>query len=485
MAPLDSAPRSSLHDRVPFHPPAREQSGTELTVEGQVPAWLSGDLIRTCPAVFEKGPWRARHLFDGLGMLYGFELADGRVTYRNRMLRGEQWQRIERGRGWHASFADGPQRSWLRRIVQPVPRSTDNANVNVCRVGDDYVAMTETPHQLRFDPRTLETLGAKRYEDELGDGVSMIAHPHRDRRSGAVVSVATELGARSALMLYQVSADGRRREVVARREFPELPYVHDFGLTDDHALLVLHPWRLRATSMLWSQRGIADHFAWHGDAPTTIAVIDRRTGSWAEVEVPGEPFFVFHVANAFEQPDGELVLDVLAYPDAGVVDALRIDSLRGGLELRAYLERIRIAPDRSRCTRERVVDAPFEFPCIDYRRRSGRPYRYCWGAQDEGREQWRGEVVKVDTHHGEVLRYARPGWNLGEPLFVPRVPDDEGADAEDDGVLLCVASDLVHDRAELVVLDARTLEVHATAAVDDAIPIGFHGRFFARRARSA
>ncbi|MCA9652266.1 MAG: carotenoid oxygenase family protein [Myxococcales bacterium] len=480
MAPLGSSPAPSLHARVPFHPPRREQDDTPLSVEGELPSWLHGDLVRTCPALFEKGPWRARHLFDGLGMLYAFTVADGTVRYRNRMLRGQQWARIEAGRGWHASWADGPQRSWLRRIVQPLPPSTDNANVNVCRVGDDYVAMTETPHQLRFDPRTLQTLGPKRYEDELGPGVGMIAHPHLDRRDRSLVSVATEMGARSSLILYRVGPDGRRREVVARREFTELPYVHDFGLTQDHALLILHPWRVRPPSMLWSQRGIVDHFHWDAERPTAIAVIDRRNGSWREVEVPGDPFFVFHVANAFARPDGELVLDLLAYPDPGVVEALRIDALLAHFSPAAQLERVRIAADGTSCTRERLVDSPFEFPTIDYRRRSGRPYRYCWGAQDEGGERWLGEVLKVDTHHGEVTRYQRPGWNLGEPLFVPRDRSDERDDAEDDGVLLTVASDLVNDRAELVVLDARTLEPRATAAVDDAIPIGFHGQFFSR-----
>ena len=483
MAPLDASAHRSpapLSARVPFHPPQREQERTALRVEGELPPWLAGNLLRTCPAIFERGPWRAKHLFDGLGMLYGFELADGQVWYRNRYLRGQQWDRIEAGRGWKASWGDGPQRSWLRRLVQPVPESTDNANVNLGRVGDDFVAMTETPHQLRFDPRTLETLGAKHYDDSLGEP-SMIAHPHADPRTGEVVSVAIRLGARSQVLLYRVE-EGRRREVIATKDFDEVPYVHDFGITEHHALLVLHPFGVRPTSMLWSNKGISDHFRWDGGRPTRLAVIDRRDGSWREVEVQGPPFFVFHVANAFERDDGELVLDLLAYPDAGIVQALGVQALLDGpRELGARLERIRVPAGAREGTREALVDAPFEFPRIDYRRRSAKPYRYCWGANNEvDAGTWSGEILRVDTHHGEVRRHARPGYNLGEPVFVPRDRHDPRPEAESDGVLLSVASDLQGDRAELLVLDASTLSPLASAAVDDAIPLGFHGQFFAR-----
>lgn len=468
----------------PFRPPRREQTRIELSVEGEIPPWLRGDLLRTCPAVFERGPWRATHLFDGLGMLFGFAIDAGRVHYRNRLLQGEQRARIEAGQGWHAAWAHGPQRSTLGRVLEPVPRSTDNANVNLCRVGEDFVAMTETPHQLRFDPETLETLGTKRYDDDLGDTVSMIAHPHYDARTQSVVSVGYSLGRKSELFVYTVGPDGRHREIVAKKAFRRVPYVHDFSLTENYALLVLHPYEVDPMRMLWTKRGMADHFVWDGSRPARVAVIDRRDGTWTEVDVEGAPFFVFHPANAFETPDGELVMDVLAYPDASIIDALRIEALqRDATELHANFVRLRIDRDRRSARREALSDAPFEFPIVDYRRRSGRNYRFCWGADNVGRERedWRGQILKVDTHHGDVQNFTREGWNLGEPIFVPRHASDFSPEAEDDGLLLVVASDLWADAAELLVLDARSLDLLARAEVGDGIPIGFHGKFFSRR----
>ena len=68
----------------------------------------------------------------------------------------------------------------------------------------------------------------------------------------------------------------------------------------------------------------------------------------------------------------------------------------------------------------------------------------------------------------------------GEKVTIKFGPRSFNATAEDDGVILTVASDLWNDQAELVVLDARTLNPVASASVDDAIPIGFHGQFFSR-----
>ena len=36
---------------------------------------------------------------------------------------------------------------------------TDNANVNLVRIGERYIAMTETPLPIEFDPETLATKG--------------------------------------------------------------------------------------------------------------------------------------------------------------------------------------------------------------------------------------------------------------------------------------------------------------------------------------
>src|SRR5829696_8907749 len=140
----------------------QELASVPLTVEGSFPPWLAGTLLRTGPARFEVGTSRYRHWFDGLAMLHRFEFADGGVSYANRFVASLAYRSTrETGRLAYSEFATDPCRSLFRRIVTAFrpPQSGANANVNVLRFGDEFLAMSETPLPVVFDPETLETLG--------------------------------------------------------------------------------------------------------------------------------------------------------------------------------------------------------------------------------------------------------------------------------------------------------------------------------------
>ncbi len=64
----------------------------ELLVEGKIPQWLVGSLIRNTPAQYEIGENSYRHWFDGLAMLHAFTFENGRVSYRNRFLQSKAYR---------------------------------------------------------------------------------------------------------------------------------------------------------------------------------------------------------------------------------------------------------------------------------------------------------------------------------------------------------------------------------------------------------
>jgi beta,beta-carotene 9',10'-dioxygenase len=163
-APAPEATRAtkarSIEQLAPFRRPPEDFSDREATLRGSIPAWLEGDLVRTCPAVFERGQWKAQHWFDGLCMLYAFRVAPGgAVRFRRRLLESEVEKETRAGRLGRASFGTPNGRSFLQRVAEPVPRVTDNANVNVVALGGERVALTEGPHQPIFDPDTLAVRG--------------------------------------------------------------------------------------------------------------------------------------------------------------------------------------------------------------------------------------------------------------------------------------------------------------------------------------
>jgi carotenoid cleavage dioxygenase-like enzyme len=179
--------------------------------------------------------------------------------------------------------------------------------------------------------------------------------------------------------------------------------------------------------------------------------------------------------------DGAVLVDFLAYPDAGIIENLQLERLRAGLsvQLASTLTRFRIPLGASGEPIEgrMLCETPFELPRIDYLRRAGKPYRFVWGVAQSVPESFLDTIVKVDladTATARVISWREPGCYAGEPVFVPR-PQGVG---EDEGLLLSVVLDAARRASFLLVLDAADLSEIARAEVPHHIPFGFHGNYF-------
>lgn len=478
-APAVPMPRSAPPSLgTPFESAVMEgpESG-DAVVEGAMPAWLRGRLVRTAPALFAHGSWAAQHWFDGLGMLYAIEIGEAGVRFRQRLLECRASDEIlRRGRSSSSTFATANGRSFLRRVFEPIPRMTDNANVHVVPWSDGHLAMTETMTQIFVDD-ALRTRRAVTYDDAIGKRSGMLAHPELDRATGDLVNLAVRIGPKVDLIPYRQRKGTFTREPFAKLTLPELAYVHSFGLTERTMVLVLGPWVGKPLSLLWSNGGLADHLRFDRSRPTRVVIFDRATGATRVVET--DPMLVFHVANAWDD-GGDLVVDVAAYDDARIVDALRWPEIDGGFRTPATLRRVRVPSAGARATVSLLDDGDtFEFPVVNRRAVAGRRHGVVWGMALETVEGViRSRVRRVSTDGGPARAFSREHVVYGEPVFVPR----PGGEAEDDGVLLAVGSDLVKRRAEVVVLSADRLEPLATAHLPIPLPLGFHGSFRPERA---
>jgi carotenoid cleavage dioxygenase-like enzyme len=468
-----ATPAARLETRAPFR--SRAEDGPlamSAELEGELPAWLAGDLLRTAPAVFQRegasGRFDAAHWFDALGLLYGFRIEGGAVRFRQRLMETEVERASRDGGMPTASFGSPIVRSFWRRLFSPIPKVTDNTNVNLVPLGDQLVALTESPHQWRIDRESLATTERVTYDDEHG-ALTMIAHPHFDFQRGKIVNVATEIGPQHALVVYEHAPNERKRRIIGKVKVKRLPYVHAFGLTPKHAVLIGHPFDINGLSMLWSNRGFIDHFRYRPEQGTTLWLLDRATGEVRTHVAPSG--FVFHVVNAFE--DGEkTVLDVALHPDASVVASFRTEHMqRHGLSpLAPSIVRYTMTPGREHAEVETLLEHGFEFPTVSYKKRSGQRHQLAWGARIEAGGA--SEVLRLDAS-GQVRRFVDPDFTFGEPIFVAQPgTSDEGA-----GVLLTVGSHRTEARSQLAVIDADTMAPIARAEVPLSIPLGFHGSF--------
>jgi len=230
-APQSTCDRSDESDHaLGFKPQDEECDLASLPVQGCVPAWLDGQLIRSSAVAFDRGDWHSRHWFDGLAMLCSFDIAGGRVGFRNRYLRTGEYRAAQNG---VAPFASGfrlPRRSFLARLRQPLPPTSDNANISVGRIGGATLALGEGRHQVNFNPTDLTTLGPHRYDDELPPDLGLIAHPQYDAERREQVSLAIGYRTRE-ILAYRVADGANRREIVALWRASRLPYVHSFAMT--------------------------------------------------------------------------------------------------------------------------------------------------------------------------------------------------------------------------------------------------------------
>jgi beta,beta-carotene 9',10'-dioxygenase len=442
-------------------------------IEGRIPDWLRGEVVRTCPAIFETAHWRALHWFDGLGMIYAFRIGESAIDFRSRLLDSEMARDVRNAKAKLGSFGTPTERSLLRRIFEPIPGISDNTNVNITRLGPELVAMTEGDRQQVVNPDSLANVRIVAYPKDGLSRTIMSAHPHFDFERTKVVNVATAFGMGGTISIYEHAPAERQRTVVGSWKTQRVPYVHTFGLTPRHAILVAQPLDVSPVKMLWSSKGYIDHFDWRPKEGTRFVLIDRSSGKVREHVT--DPFFFFHTVNAFERGD-ETVLDLLAYPDDEYMAQLRIARMVEKLpELRPELMRFVMRPGTERVTAEKLSDVGFEFPSTNYKRANGRPYRFAYGASDghDAAGSYTSVLVKIDLETGGSMSYGDGAHVFGEPLFVSR----PGGEGEDDGVLLSVGSAQKDDSSVLVIVDAKTMALVASATVQSLIPLGFHGSF--------
>jgi len=482
-----------------FHSLSTETSA-DLTVEGDLPGWLSGSLIRNGPGRFDVGDGSVDHWFDGQAMLTKFTADAGRLRYRNRFLRTDAFEQARAGT-FDGGFATG-ESGLLRRLWRFLVGDTyDNTNVVVERVGDEYLAFTETPRWTRFSPADLVTLGDVEYDGPDPSGNLTCAHLQRDPETDRLVTFETEFGRPSQYHVFELSAPDTRHPV-ASVSVDEPSYMHSFALTTHYVVLTEFPFVVDPLSFFrpGSQGPFVDNFRWEPDRGTRFVVIDRVTGE-VVAEPIAPPFFGFHHVNAYEiggddrrrhehggvdRPDRpELVLDLETVPDAQSVFALSLDALRSG-SLDAFagsLERFRLdlAADTPTVDRERLHEGT-ALPTVSPARWL-REHRYVYAqGTDQPVTEWPTAVVKVDTERGEATEFRERGNHFGEPVFVPRAGVDAARDdpevAEDDGVVLTVMLDTDAAVSWLLVLDAEDLTERARARLPHALPFDFHGRWF-------
>lgn len=430
-------------------PMEAELTLTQLEVRGTIPLALSGRYLRIGPNPVDADP-ASYHWFTGDGMVHGLALSDGKAHwYRNR---------------WIASQANAAARG---TTPAPGPRRgpTDTVNTNVVDLACRTFALVEGGS---YPVELSDTFDAQRYDDFGGSlAGSFTAHPHRDPLTGEYHGICYEGRRPSEIRHVVLGCSGKvvREEPVAVEHGP---MIHDCAITGRYVVILDLPVTFSLATLLAGQ---PLPYAWNPAHRARVGLMPRDGDQHAIIWCDVDPAYVFHVANAYDLPDGRVVLDVCAYPTMFAGTPGGPDATSRGLE------RWTLDPATGTTTIRTIDAVPQEFPRID-ERRFGQAYRYAYtiAVQADRRFQSAGRLYKYDLVEGvRQVHDFGDGRDPGEFVFVPAHADAD----EDEGWLIGFVIDEPSDTTELVILNAANFEGSpvATVRLPHRIPPGFHGNW--------
>ncbi len=437
---------------VGIHAPLRsELTLGDLVVSGSIPAGLNGRYLKMGANPVSSDA-AGHHWFLGDGMVHGLAIRDGRALwYRNRWIRS----RVAAA-ALGIAAAPGPRRG-----------RNDTVNTNVVDIGRRAYAVVEAGS---FPVELSDTLEEQSYNPFEGtlDG-SFTGHPHRDPLTGEHHAITYDVSAWDAVRHIVVSADGN---VVRNVPIPVQhgPCVHDCAFTARFAVVLDLPVTFSMRAVLG---GSLFPLRWNPAHRARVGLLPRRGDAASIIWCDVEPCFVFHVANAFDGEDGNVILDVIAY-------STMFASGTSGLDTLGRLERWTMHPSTGHVSRGVIDATPQEFPRVD-ERRFGQSYRYLYtvSAPPDGNPQLAGatRIYKYDLKAGSRgVHEFGDGHLPGEFVFVPATTDAE----EDEGWLVGFVINAADETTDFVILDARSFEAApvATVRLPHRIPPGFHGNWF-------
>jgi all-trans-8'-apo-beta-carotenal 15,15'-oxygenase len=450
-----------------------EQSYVVEDIEGEVPEFVRGTYYLNGPARFSRGDFLYNHWLDGDGMVCALRFEDGQVEFASRFVRSPKFAAEEKaGRPLFRAFGTAFESDRLKRGVMLEPP----VNVSVYPYAGTLLAFGEQGLPIELDRVTLETRGDFNFRGALNDVSPFAAHPKIDPTTGEMFNFGITFAANEPYLNFYCF-DAAANLVFRKRLLLEYPgSVHDFGLSQNHAVFYFSPYVLDMQAFVRDRRTLLDSLRWEPERGSRLLIVSRKTGEQV-ARLPVGSRHCLHFINCFEE-GGRLNVDVLElerpiYDQYRQVPNLFTDVCEGrpvrfvvDLKSGELIDRTdigyRLAPD---------------FPAIDPLQAT-KPYSDFWmlGISATGKcgrkffdqlvhAAWPGACA-CDIYQSPVGHYL-----AGEPIFI-RGPSDKGA-------VICQLFDAEKQSTAFALFDASRVS-HGPVALlrlKEPVHLGFHASF--------
>jgi len=388
-----------------------------------------------------------------------------------------------------------------------------NPGVDVSRIGDVCIALTDQNLYTSFDCDTADTLEAQWNFDDSQKSIETLSAAHwrydpaTDTHYDFISSFGFAPFTQNTYKLWRLKKDANGKETTEREFFAELKganmsFVHSFHLTEKYIVFTRPPAHYSFFDLVFKHSTPYNATFLDPTVPVKFHIVDRESGKQIEeidgntwtsnltVAKPtafrgeGPGWFHSHTVNAYEAANGTIVADYCAYPDMGIFygDFLLnlvdnpYDYMRTIEPARLVRCLIDVTAKSTSC--RVVVDKTFELPTYDMERRQGKEYRYAYASSAVGMDSdFVDQLVKVDLQTSQMTHewhdWSGGHWFVNEPVFIA---NPNGTD-EDDGVLTCVVWDAESDASSLLVLNAKDFTELARVHLGVKVQAHFHGKF--------
>ena len=453
--------------------PAPEFPPTQLPLlAGAIPPGLCGTLYRNGPGRLERAGQRVGHWFDGDGAILAVKFADGAASGVYRYVQTDGYQAESKVDRWlYGNYGMLPAGNIWERQGKSIKNA---ANTSVVALPDRLLALWEggMPHALDLD--SLETIGT----DDLGfDALPLVysAHPKVDPISGHIYNFGISIGIKSKLNLYESDRSGK---VIrhTQTKLPRLTAVHDFLMVGKYLIFCIPPTEIQALPVMLGLASYSESIRWKPELGTQILVFDRADLSLVS-SFTVEPWFQWHFGNGFVDADGNIVCDLVRYPDFATNQFFReVASGKTRTPASGTLWQMVIDPVVSKLvSTAQLSDRSCEFPVVQ-QSQVGREWQYTYLA-----------VHKLDTvlHQelvGTIGRFDRQTHTLTTAEIAPNLYPTEPIHIVDKfDATQCWIVTIVYDgtnhQSEVWIYDGDRLDDAPVCrlGLPSVVPMSFHG----------
>ncbi len=457
-----------------------------MQVSGTIPEDIEGVYLRNGTNLqFEQTNGRY-HMFNGAGMLHQVQITGGKATYSNTYVKTPRYQ-IEdtMGKDQYLHFGDlaGGGKAGVARMAITALKQRFGVlpSLAVLESGSSTTAvqyhhgklycLQETGFPFALNTRVqngqliLDGEGQwDTFEGKLDSPYT--AHPKIDPATGDWYTFSTQFS--SGRLYHSILRQGKlAHHSVIDQQKPALAFLHDYFLTEHYLVFPDLSLRFNPKDLFGPEKSPMV-FDPNYNMRWGVIKRDHQAGDPVQWFTTAQPGHLWHVVNGWEEAREGGGTDIVLF--APVFRSYPSNlPIHNPQEPHTKFNKWRLNLDNGQVTEDRVLlDHFYERPSFNTAY-IGRQSRYAYLLDEEKEGMMAKGVLKYDVlDEREVAYFDYGDFYGGEALFVPR----KNAVSEDDGYLLDLL--MTADRAELLILDAASMEEVARLHLPQRVPFGVH-----------